>query len=59
MWAASPQTDGRTLWVPRDEIYLQIIQQKWEEGEDERENGDSRHKWQRSEREGDKERSKD
>lgn len=28
-----PQTDGRTLWVPRDEIHLQIIQQKWKEGE--------------------------
>lgn len=28
-----PQTDGRTLWEPRGEIYLQIIQQKWREGE--------------------------
>lgn len=28
-----PQTDGRALWEPRGEIYLQIIQQKWREEE--------------------------
>lgn len=30
-----PQTDGRTLREPRGEIYLQIIQQKWREEEEE------------------------
>lgn len=59
-----PQTDGRTRWAPRGEIYLQIIQQKREEGGGAREwrqreeragPSDSKD----SEREGDKERSKD
>lgn len=46
----SPQTDGMTLWEPRGEIYLQIIQQKWREGEGERVGTggrESRYKWQR------------
>lgn len=61
-WAASPQTDGRTLWGPRGEIYLQMIQQKWKEGEGERadtEERESGYKWQREQEEGGQERSKD
>lgn len=53
-----PQTDGMTLWEPRGEIYLQIIQQKWREGERVGTEGrESRYKWQR-EREGGGQREK-
>lgn len=37
-----PQTDGRTLREPRGEIYLQIIQQKWREEEEEGERVETR-----------------
>lgn len=54
-----PQTDGRTLREPRGEIYLQIIQQKWREEEEEGERVETREsRGKKSRGGGDRERSK-